>query len=187
MFTFIKRSLISAFLLSLSFFAYDNLFYYLLLIATTFFLSVKELLQINNIYSYGLIVSQVYLFYNLLYSLEYFQITVMIIIYNSVSDAIQYIFGWMFGSTALFPFTSKTKEGYFAGIFVTFYILNFLLDYPYFLVYYNILGMIGGMISSIMKRLQNIKHWSTLLGPHGGINDRLDSIVLPLIILFSKV
>jgi CDP-diglyceride synthetase len=184
MFTFIKRSFISAFLLTLTFFAYDNLFYYLLLISTTFVLSIKELLKIN-VYSYGLILSQVYLLYNF-YSLEYFQIVVMVIVYNSVSDAIQYVFGWMFGKEQLFPFTSKTKEGYLAGIFVTLYIFNYMLGYPYFLVYYNILGMFGGMISSLMKRSTGIKHWSTLLGPHGGVNDRLDSIVLPLLILTSR-
>ena len=46
------------------------------------------------------------------------------------------------------------------------------------------LGVISGLISSFVKRLLNIKDYSDLLGPHGGWMDRIDSIVLPILVNF---
>jgi len=45
-------------------------------------------------------------------------------------------------------------------------------------------GMIGGLISSLFKRITCIKDYSTLLGPHGGWIDRIDSIYFSVILLF---
>lgn len=109
-----------------------------------------------------------------------------IIIYNSSSDVLQYVGGKLFGTGPIFSFTNKTLEGYVCGLFFTHFIFSMIYDFPSIFIYYNILGMFGGMISSIIKRRKNIKHWSNLLGEHGGINDRLDSIVFPLIVLLHK-
>lgn len=181
----IKRAIISLLLLGLSYLAYYNLFFYIFFIITISIVSVIELSKNKSIYSKLMLLTQVYLFIKLFINLQYFHLVMGIIIYNSVSDVIQYVFGKLFGTEPLFDFTSKTMEGYVSGIFITYYIFNYNFDFPSFFVFYNMLGMIGGMISSIMKRKQNIKHWSNLLGPHGGINDRLDSVVLPLIVFFS--
>lgn len=39
-------------------------------------------------------------------------------------------------------------------------------------------GAVGDLVASKIKRLANIKDFGTLLGPHGGMADRLDSLVL---------
>lgn len=112
-----------------------------------------------------------------------------ILIYNSISDMIQYLGGRLLGKTKLFTFTEKTKEGYIAGITLTFAICDVIVPTGdtrfrnnYLLL--NLAGMIGGIISSKCKRNLGIKHWSNLLGPHGGINDRLDSWMLPSVYFY---
>lgn len=101
----------------------------------------------------------------------------MIISYNFLSDAVQYIFGKMFGYTILFSVTTKTLEGYIAGVILPAMIFDFGEKY----ILLNLIGMCGGLLSSYIKRYLNIKNWSNVLGAHGGFNDRMDSIVLPII------
>ena len=101
----------------------------------------------------------------------------MIIFYNFVSDAIQFIFGKMFGYTVLFPVTTKTLEGYVAGVVLPAMIFDFGEEY----ILLNLIGMCGGLLSSFIKRGLNIKNWSNIFGAHGGFNDRMDSIVIPII------
>jgi phosphatidate cytidylyltransferase len=110
--------------------------------------------------------------------------TMFIFIYNSVSDIIQFFAGKYMGNRKLFNFTSKTLEGYISGL-----ILTHLLFYPVSDVTHiklNIIGMFGGIISSLIKRSLGVKHWSSLLGEHGGINDRLDSIIFPLLVYYNR-
>jgi CDP-diglyceride synthetase len=45
------------------------------------------------------------------------------------------------------------------------------------------LGIVSGLCSSYFKRIQGIKDYSDLLGPHGGWIDRIDSIILPSMVL----
>jgi phosphatidate cytidylyltransferase len=102
-----------------------------------------------------------------------------IILYNSVSDMIQYVFGKYFGYYRLTTITTKTLEGYSAGLIIT-RILFSHLDETF--IYLNFLGMIGGLFSSYLKRNLGLKHWSNLLNSHGGVGDRLDSLVFPLFV-----
>lgn len=46
-----------------------------------------------------------------------------------------------------------------------------------------ILSITGGLISSMIKRYLQIKDYSNLLGHHGGWLDRIDSIVLPFLVI----
>jgi phosphatidate cytidylyltransferase len=111
-----------------------------------------------------------------------------ILYYNSVSDIIQCFVGKIAGYTYPFRFTRKTSEGYAASLFFTSYVANYLLNisnlpYSNFFepkwILINILGMYGGLISSLIKRSIRIKNWSQVLLSHGGINDRLDSWMIP--------
>ena len=106
---------------------------------------------------------------------------VMFLFYNSVSDAIQYMVGKTFGKTQVFSVTTKSLEGYVGGLLLTTLLFSLIGTHPIFILF-NVLGMLGGLISSYVKRGVGIKDWSGLLGPHGGINDRLDSLILPLLV-----
>jgi phosphatidate cytidylyltransferase len=108
-----------------------------------------------------------------------------IFIYNSVSDIIQYFVGKYCGKMKMFTFTTKTLEGYISGLIITHLLFYPISDVKY--IQLNVIGMLGGIISSLIKRKLNIKHWSSLLGEHGGINDRLDSIIFPLLFYYNKL
>jgi phosphatidate cytidylyltransferase len=120
------------------------------------------------------------------FSQEELQYVFFILLFNSVSDIMQYLGGKCIGSTPIFSFTEKTIEGYACGIFLTPILFTFIMpmkEYEicaYLLM--NVLGMFGGILSSLIKRNCKCKHWSNLLGPHGGINDRIDSWMLPIFV-----
>ena len=52
-----------------------------------------------------------------------------------------------------------------------------------------ILGMLGDLSASLIKRVTNISDYSKIFGEHGGMMDRLDSIlfVAPLIFFYFYI
>lgn len=96
--------------------------------------------------------------------------------------------GKIAGFTALSETTNKTAEEYFFGLLFTSYVANYFLPdshLPYVdffdskWVAINLLGMFGVYLSSLVKSHSRIKRWSKALLSIGGINDRLDSWMLP--------
>ncbi|CDJ56716.1 Phosphatidate cytidylyltransferase, related [Eimeria maxima] len=55
-----------------------------------------------------------------------------------------------------------------------------LFDYLFFATVVSIIGLLGDIIESGYKRVAGVKDSSSLFGPHGGLLDRLDSLVLPI-------
>lgn len=159
--------------------AYLNYTFFISFMSITFTLSIQELINYKHIYSNIIAIVQIYCYNLILRNAKNFEHTMFIIIYNSVSDIIQYFGGKYVGKTKIFSFTSKTLEGYLIGILLTH--LLFYQASNIYMIKLNFIGILGGIISSLVKRSLKIKHWSLFLGEHGGINDRLDSIVLPLI------
>lgn len=120
------------------------------------------------------------------------------------NDIFAYFVGVLFGKHKMCPNISpkKTLEGFFGGvIFST--CLTFL--FAFLMSYYNhpltdvltvgnwyyilivslfmpIVGTIGDLIFSLIKRRFGIKDFSNVLKSHGGILDRLDSILITAII-----
>jgi len=155
---------------------------YMIYMYSSLFVSLKELSKINNNNVSHWIYINFTFFFLVLTNLNKHKEIVDIIIYNSISDAAQYFAGKYFGSFKLFSFTSKTLEGYMFGFLapsVIFY------NHPYEYIILNFLGMVGGCMSSILKRRIGIKHWGKILGSHGGVNDRLDSIMIAVIYYMS--
>lgn len=112
---------------------------------------------------------------------------------TQTSDVYQYLAGKYYGKNKIgWISKNKTIEGYIVGNIMT--IVTFV---PIIWVYENtklvmiiknieeiyILGIIGGLCSSLFKRIIDIKDYSNLLGPHGGWIDRIDSIILPLLVI----
>lgn len=106
-----------------------------------------------------------------------------VIFITQVSDIYQYIVGIHLGKYKIgWISPNKTYEGYIGGFFLT--LITFIWEYSTIdiTVIYS-LGILGGFISSLLKRIMKIKDYSNLLGSHGGWLDRIDSVVLPLLIL----
>lgn len=179
---FSKRGIISSTFIILLLNSYQSLTIYLSLLLFSLLFSVKELLPYLRYNSVKFIfVTQVLCFILMILNIHQSFIIIDIIIYNSTSDVIQYLCGKFFGTYQLTPITTKTMEGYLGGALLTpilFY------SFPAYYMKLNLIGMLGGLISSSIKRKIGIKHWSSILGPHGGINDRLDSIIIPILSWF---
>lgn len=108
-----------------------------------------------------------------------------IIIITQTSDIYQYLFGRKYGKHKIgWISQNKTYEGYIGGLCMT--IITFIFWYcvsDIAMIYF--LGIVSGFLSSLLKRFLQIKDYSNLLSEHGGFIDRIDSIILPIILLYK--
>lgn len=116
------------------------------------------------------------------------------------SDAGQYFSGRAFGKHKLAPVISpgKTVEGAIGGLvaaagFAALCTLVFFPDLPYTLgiplgVAMAALGMFGDLAESAIKRGSKAKDAASILPGHGGLLDRLDSLLFnaPLLYYFAR-
>lgn len=112
------------------------------------------------------------------------------------NDTFAYLVGKGFGKRKLMQRISpkKTIEGFFGGmagaLLAGFIIFNFTSDNLAFWLFLallvSVLGTIGDLIQSKFKRLAGVKDSGNIMPGHGGVYDRLDSIIFasPFIYLF---
>ena len=114
------------------------------------------------------------------------------------TDTMAYVIGKNFGRHKLIERISpnKTIEGFAGGVIsciivIVLYGTIFMdkLDIPIinlillsFII--GVIGQIGDLIASSIKRFVDIKNFSNLIPGHGGILDRFDSILLISIVVF---
>lgn len=112
--------------------------------------------------------------------------TIRSIVALQLSDALQYIVGSRYPLFHPFPSLSPNKSigGYLGGIGLAMFIpiiynifFGWKVDYFSYLLLY-LLGCLGDLGASYVKRAFDIKDYSNILGSHGGIVDRFDSILL---------
>jgi phosphatidate cytidylyltransferase len=105
-----------------------------------------------------------------------------------ISDAGAYFAGLLFGRHKLFPSLSpkKTVEGAIGGLLVTtvavgFFAHGFLglgfTEAALWGVVVSILSQAGDLFESLLKRLLDLKDLGNVLPGHGGILDRIDSLL----------
>tara|TARA_Y100001970_G_C14157037_1_gene816179 strand:+ start:571 stop:1218 length:648 start_codon:yes stop_codon:yes gene_type:complete len=107
----------------------------------------------------------------------------------SVNDSFSYIFGKWIGGKKIVPSMSpnKTYAGLIGGLassivficlFDKFVFSLTFFDKCVFVFILNIIGFLGDIFESSLKRRAKIKDSSRLLMGHGGMLDRLDSLIL---------
>ncbi len=114
----------------------------------------------------------------------------LILITAFCSDIFAYFGGYFFGKNKLCPTISpkKTKEGAFCGVLCTVIITvlfaHFFLKDGINIFLYVIVGLAGSVVSmfgdltaSIFKRKMGIKDYGNLIPGHGGVLDRVDSVL----------
>lgn len=117
-----------------------------------------------------------------------------------VNDTGAYFVGKNFGKQKLFPSVSpkKTVEGFLGGLFfacvASYFIASFTetLDFTNWLVLAiiaSVFGTLGDLIESKFKRQAGVKDSGVIMPGHGGLLDRLDSIIFaaPFLYLFLRL
>ena len=125
----------------------------------------------------------------------------MLLNFSSVCDMGAYFVGVTLGKHKLCPEISpkKTVEGAIGGI-VSSLVFTVILSFAFgmtdklitsliFTVPLCIVGMLGDLFASSIKRSVNLKDYGSLIPGHGGILDRMDSILMiaPLLYLCIEI
>ena len=143
-----------------------NVFFSLVNITTSYFFMIE-------IHQHGAIFSPLYLF--LFFSSIW------------VNNIFAYLTGSYFGNNKILEKISpnKTWEGFFGGLFASLIFIYFM-EY-YFNLFNNywvllgimipILSLIGDLLQSLYKRRAKIKDSGNLMPGHGGVYDRMDSVI----------
>lgn len=115
-----------------------------------------------------------------------------------INDTGAYLFGTAFGKHKMAPNISPKKswEGFVGGVFLVTFIttllwkFNFLeVQYIFYAVITSLVATLGDLLESVFKRRAGVKDSGKLLPGHGGILDRLDSVLLaaPIILLLGTI
>jgi len=144
---------------------------------------------IGNVFFLGTAFNLIILIRN--YDLLYLLFLVLI---TTLTDTFAYITGYYIGKTKLVEKISpkKTWEGLLGGTFFG-VLISSMFYYqvigtnigPFFLAVIvtglSLLGQVGDLVFSSIKRYYNKKDFSNMIPGHGGILDRLDSLIFVLL------
>jgi phosphatidate cytidylyltransferase len=110
------------------------------------------------------------------------------------SDVLQYVFGKLFGRHKVAPdlSPSKTWEGLIGGVAsatalgaALWWITPFTpVQAAGMALVICLLGFFGGLVMSGIKRDRGVKDWGRMIEGHGGMLDRLDSVIFAAPIFF---
>jgi len=110
------------------------------------------------------------------------------------SDVLQYVWGKLFGRTRIAPQVSPSKTvGGFVGGVASATLLGAALWWitPFrpwqaglMALIINLMGFCGGLVMSAIKRDRGVKDWGRMIEGHGGMLDRLDSVIFAAPIFF---
>lgn len=134
-------------------------------------------------------------------SIHYPHIVIATFILIWTNDTFAYLVGKSLGKNKLFERISpkKTIEGFLGGVLFA-VIASFIISQYYvtllplwcwviIAVLVSVFGTLGDLIESKFKRVAGVKDSGSIMPGHGGIFDRLDSIIFvaPLVYLFLKI
>ena len=172
-----------------------------LIILITFLFCLYEWIKIfkkkNIIFFLGLLILLIFLISLIrIYNFNDFNLKFLwLILITWLTDIGGYVFGKLFGGAKLIKISpNKTWSGAIGSIILSqFAILIFLLDVNYqFNIYIifvqlflSIIGQIGDILMSYIKRKNNKKDTSNFIPGHGGFLDRVDGLIW--VIIFGNI
>ena len=172
-----------------------------LIIFITFLFCLYEWIKIfkkkNIIFFLGLLILLIFLISLIrIYNFNDFNLKFLwLILITWLTDIGGYIFGKLFGGAKLIKISpNKTWSGAIGSIILSqFAVLIFLLDVNYqFNIYIifaqlflSIIGQIGDILMSYIKRKNNKKDTSNFIPGHGGFLDRVDGLIW--VIIFGNI
>lgn len=120
---------------------------------------------------------------------------VTLVLLTEGNDVFQFLSGKLFGRKKIVPLVSpnKTEAGFIGGLLLTTLVSTFgtrsLLGLEHAQaallgVSVSIAGMLGDLFFSALKRYFGVKDFSHLIPGHGGLLDRLDSLILTAPVFF---
>ncbi|WP_277963158.1 phosphatidate cytidylyltransferase [Pseudomonas sp. RIT-To-2] len=111
-----------------------------------------------------------------------------------ISDVLQYVFGKLFGKRKVAPLVSpsKTVEGLVGGGLAATLVGGCMYWMTPFGFWQSlgmslvivVMGFVGGLVMSAIKRSLSAKDWGTMIKGHGGMLDRMDSVCFAAPIFF---
>lgn len=114
------------------------------------------------------------------------------------NDTFAYLTGRLLGKHKLFERISpkKTWEGFIggavfamiAGILMAYFLNKSYVTFATYAFVASVIGTLGDLVQSMLKRSVNVKDSGTILPGHGGILDRFDAVlfVIPVIFFLEK-
>jgi phosphatidate cytidylyltransferase len=131
------------------------------------------------------------------YEGENAKLLLFLVLVDQASDVLQYVFGKLFGRRKIAPLVSpnKTWEGFLGGVVCAtllgtglWWITPFApLQAAALSLSIALMGFAGGLTMSAIKRDRRVKDYGTLIGGHGGILDRVDSLCFAAPVFFHFV
>ena len=182
------------------FFSFERYFLYAVAFLMMFFLYFL-MLKVSGKQGIGIVLGlslSLLVFPNLLYLRESafgIKALVYLVVVTELNDVFQYFMGKLFGNHKVMPTISpnKTWEGVIGGVCLTI-VLSIILGYfllPSTILVQVILGIVlgvagffGDVFMSLLKRKTNVKDTGELLPGHGGLMDRMDSLIFNAPIFF---
>ncbi len=110
----------------------------------------------------------------------------LIILVSFINDTAAYIFGNLIKGPRIIPKISpnKTWSGTLSSFIISFCLLYFFFKFSIFISFLSsILFFLGDIYFSFIKRKNNIKDFSYIIPGHGGLLDRIDSFLFPIILI----
>ena len=122
----------------------------------------------------------------------------LLIFTTELNDVMQFIFGKAFGKNKIVPSISpnKTEAGFIGGLLGSIILWSFIG--PFFIdvnaeqgamigAFISVVGILGDLMFSALKRYYGVKDFSDLIPGHGGLLDRLDSLILTAPVFFHLI
>ena len=195
---FKKRFLVSLLAFPLIYILLYQKLLFILLILIVFLFCLYEWNKIfkkkNPIFFLGLLILLVFLFSLIrIYNIEDFNLKFLwLILITWLTDIGGYIFGKLFGGPKLVKISpNKTWAGALGSLILSqLAFLIFFLDNSYkfnvaiifIQIFLSIVGQIGDILMSYIKRKNNKKDTSNFIPGHGGFLDRVDGLIWIIII-----